>query len=546
MEANEQPDDVKEELKKLKKRHEAMKAARINFQSHWQEVMTFVVPRKEDVISTRAPGDQRGYELYDSTAIMANLMLAGALHSMLTNMAVRFFDLSMMDTNLDDDDGVKNWLQDTAETMFTAITNSNFHTEVHELYIDLGAIGTACQFIDEDDDMLVRFNTRAMKEIFVMENTKGVIDIVHREFPMKARQIVQDWGKAKEDFDLLPNMIKSAYEKGDEQDLYLVHAVEPAEEKVNGIFPVSSQYMLRDSELRIGKKKGFNEFPYCVPRWTKTSGETYGRGPGMDVLPDTKMVNAMMQTIIKGAQKTVDPPLMVTDDGVLGSVRLYPGGLTVVRAGVQDPLKPLITDARIDFGQKVVEDVRARIKAGFYTDQLQTPQGPQMTATEVNQRREETLTIMGPVLGRQHFEYLRPMCDRVFGILKRKGKIKAAPAKVQGKRFHPVYSSLIARAQRMSEGADFTKAITAAAPIINAIPSALDNLDGDVSFKFIMNTYGVRHKLMRSPQDIKKMRDARQQQQQKEMKQADQAHQAEIAGKVLPAAAQAQAAQKGQ
>ncbi len=46
--------------------------------------------------------------------------------------------------------------------------------------------------------------------------------------------------------------------------------------------------------------------------------------------------------------------------------------------------------------------------------------GPQMTATEVVQRNEEKMRLLGPVLGRLQSELLRPMIDRTFAILLRK------------------------------------------------------------------------------------------------------------------------------
>src|SRR3546814_4077959 len=83
--------------------------------------------------------------------------------------------------------------------------------------------------------------------------------------------------------------------------------------------------------------------PYMVPRWSKDAGEIYGRSPGWNALPDQKMLNEMSRTVLKAAQKAVDPPLMVADDGVLMPLRTHPGGINVVRAGAlsNDPLRPL-------------------------------------------------------------------------------------------------------------------------------------------------------------------------------------------------------------
>lgn len=541
------PEDRQAHKKMLEahiKRFEKLESDRRIWESHWQECMDFIQPRKNDVTSTRQPGDKRNTNLFDTTAIQSNQLLSAALHGMLTNPTTNFFELIFGDPKLDDDESVKAWLQVCGHRMFTVLNNSNFQTEVHEIYQDLGAIGTACMFIAEHPEKIVHFNARAMKEIYIDENNLGLIDTVYRKFSWKARQIVQEFGEAN-----CPEEVMKAYRNGDDQTFCIIHCVYVDKDESAGpvrakVFPIRSLYILKE-EIEALSDKGFKEFPYAVPRWTKTSGEIYGRGPGMEMLPDIKMLNSMMETVIRGAQKTVDPPLTVDDDGVIGRVRLTPGGLTVKRAG-SDPIKPLITDARIDFGIQMVDGIRNQVRRGFFVDQLQLQQGPQMTATEVSQRAEESLRLMGPVVGRQNFEFLRPIIERVFGIMARRGLFPPAPSQIQGKSFDVRYSSLIARAQRMNEGNTLMRAISVAAPIVQSDPKALDNLNSDEAVKYVFDVYGVPAKLLRNDRDIQKLRDSRAQAQQIAAQQQMEAHQAEVAGKVLPGAAQVMSAQQRQ
>ena len=58
-----------------------------------------------------------------------------------------------------------------------------------------------------------------------------------------------------------------------------------------------------------------------------------------------------------------------------------------------------------------------------------------MTATETEARIEEAFRFMGPVLGRQQSELLRPLIDRVFEIMDRKGMIDEAPEVLQNQKF---------------------------------------------------------------------------------------------------------------
>jgi hypothetical protein len=544
-------DEEKALAKEYIERFKQKEQGRFIWESTWQEIQDYIMPRKGDVVSQNVGGERRGEQLFDTTAIMANQLLAGALHGILTNASTKFFDLVMIppDEAMNEIPSVQDWLQDTSDRMFKVLNNSNFQTEIHETYIDVGGLGTACLFMGEHPDRIVHFSARPIKEIYIDENNEGLVDCVDRKFDWTARQLIQEFGAKN-----LPPEVLRKYNAGESQTFVVLHCTYPMGEdeyKAKGSYAkYKSAYVLMEPAT-ILKESFFPEFPYAVPRWTKTSGETYGRGPGMDMLPDIKMVNKMMETLLQGAQKTVNPPLMVNDDGVIGKVRLTPGGLTVVRpfstAG-EAPIKPLITDARVDLGEQLVESVRTRIRSGFYVDQFQMPQIDRQTATEVSQRSEEQMRLMGPVLGRQHFELLSPLIARLFGIMSRRNLLKDAPDQVKGKKFGVRYSSLLARAQRVKEAELLQRAITTAAPLVNARPACLDNLDEDAAFLYTMDLYGVPRKIMRKDQEIKKLRDARQAAQEKAAQEAEQAHQADVASKMGPAAAQvmqAQAAQRG-
>lgn len=540
MHISNQSEENKKQAHRIIERFEKMSSKRHNFETHWQECMDYIIPRKGEITTKKTPGDKRNNELFDSTAISANLLLSAALHGMLTNPATRFFELIFDDPGLDNDVSVRDWLEIVADKMFVMLNNTNFQTEIHEIYLDLGAIGTACLYMGEDEDNVLHFAARPIKEVFIDENNKGLIDTVYRSFKWTPRQIIQEFGA-----DVLPPEILEEHKKGCTEEWSIIHSVEPID--VYGgddpYFMYKSCYVLKDHKYKL-IDKGYKEFPYAVPRWTKTSGEIYGRGPGMDMLPDIKMVNKMMETTLKGAQKTVDPPLMVQDDGVIGNVRLTPGGLTVVRPSNDVPIRPLITDARVDFGFQAIEGIRKQIRSGFFVDQMNLSQNDRMTTVEVQQRIQESLRFMGPTLGRQHFELLRSVVDRCFGVMARKGMIPPAPQQIIGKSFKVRYSSQVARAQRMSEGQNFTQAINIVAPIMNADPKVLDNLDGDKVLKYVFDIMGVPAKVLRTDNDVQKLRESRAKAEEQVAQEQQQMHQAEVASKVGPAAAQLVQAQK--
>ena len=99
--------------------------------------------------------------------------------------------------------------------------------------------------------------------------------------------------------------------------------------------PFTSIYVDHEEKITLSEG-GFDELPYCCPRYLKSSFEIgYGRSPAMTALADTKMLNKMSEVSIRYAQKLVDPPLIVPDDGFMLPIRTVPGGLNFKRSGNQ-------------------------------------------------------------------------------------------------------------------------------------------------------------------------------------------------------------------
>lgn len=251
----------------------------------------------------------------------------------------------------------------------------------------------------------------------------------------------------------------------------------------------------------VMQESGFQEFPYVVPRFLKATGEVMGRSPAMVALPDVKMLNLMSKTIIQAAQKLIDPPLLVPDDGFLLPVRTQPGGLNFFRSGTRDTITPLNTGANIPIGLNMEEQRRTAIRSAFYVDQLLTGGSPNMTATEVVQRQEERMRVIGPVLGRLMNEMLRPMIDRVFALMLRADMLAPPPEILQGLDVDVEYVSPLARAQKSSSLNSTMKALEILLPLAQALPVA-DHINADGLVNHIMDSLGVPKKVVKPQSEV--------------------------------------------
>ena len=519
--------------KNLLSRYERLEGQRQNWETHWQEVADYMQPRKADVTKKRARGDKRMEQIFDSSPIQAVELLAASLHGMLTNPSTPWFTLRFKDEDIDNEDEAKLWLEASTDAMYTAFNRSNFQQEIFELYHDLITFGTAAMFIEEDDDDIIKFSTRHINEVFIAENDKGRIDTIYRRFNISARAAIQKFG------DAVSSDVQGKAKKNPYDEVEILHAVYPRSEfnpnkKDKANMPFESVYMeyKNGNELSVG---GFKEFPFVVPRYLKASNEIYGRSPAMTALPDVKMLNEMCKTTIKAAQKQVDPPLLVPDDGFLLPVRTVPGGLNFYRSGTRDRIEPLNIGANNPLGLNMEEQRRDSIRAVFYVNQLMMQQGPQMTATEVIQRNEEKMRLLGPVLGRLQSELLKPLIDRVFAILLRNNMLPPAPEFLSGRDIEIEYVSPLAKAQKSSELQSIMRAIEILGSLANVAP-VFDYVNFDNLVKHLADIVGMPQKLLKSQNQVSAERQQAQQQQQ-EMQQMQQLQQvAKAGGDIAPLA----------
>ena len=518
--------------KNILKRFDRLSAQRQNWETHWQEVADYMMPRKADVTKLRSKGDKRTELIFDSSPLQAVELLAASLHGMLTNPSTPWFSLRFKD-DMENEDEAKEWLESATETMYAAFNRSNFQQEIFELYHDLITFGTAAMYIEEDSDDILKFSTRHINEVYIAENDKGRIDTVYRKFKLSARAAIQQFGSA------VSNKVDTINAKDPYEEIEIIHAVYPRsdfnpqkQDKAN--MPFESVYIEYSSGDQLSVS-GFREFPFVVPRYLKASHEIYGRSPAMTALPDVKMLNEMSKTTIKSAQKQVDPPLLVPDDGFILPVRTVPGGLNFYRSGTRDRIEALNIGANTPLGLNMEEQRRNSIRNAFYVNQLMMQQGPQMTATEVIQRNEEKMRLLGPVLGRLQSELLKPLIDRTFAILLRKNLFRPAPEFLAGRDIEIEYVSPLAKAQKSTELQSIMRAIEIMGSLSNVAP-VFDHINMDRLVRHLADIVGVPQKILKPQNQLNAERQQAeaQQQQMQQMQQLQQV--AEAGGKIAPLA----------
>ena len=296
--------------------------------------------------------------------------------------------------------------------------------EVHQCYLDLITVGTACLLFEEapiGSSSAFRFTSIPLSEVCLDEGPTGRLDITFRRSQMDFLTLKNRFPKV----DFSDRLIKQAKEK--EMKFRVIESVQP---RVNGGYDYvaflepDSQYDSIKGMNPVLKEGVFENSPFISFRWLKAPGEVYGRSPVMKALPDIKTANKVVELILKNATIAVTGIWQAEDDGVLNpsNIRLTPGAIIPKAVGSKG-LTPLEAPGKFDVSQLMIDDLRSRIRHALLGDKLGQLDDTRMTATEVLERSNEMIRILGATYGRLQTELLMPMVDRAVSILRRRGEV---------------------------------------------------------------------------------------------------------------------------
>lgn len=184
---------------RLHSRYEELTNARRTTETTWQEISDNLLGRR-DFTTERTRGQQRLARIFDDTAKVSGGLLAGAIHSLLTSPAARWFAYRFEDPEVQDIPEAAIWLKAAEKRTYAALAapRANFHAQLSETYIDLIFFGTGGLFVDDVPGVGTQFSSRPLSELFLAEDPSGRIDTIVRVFKLTARQAVSIWGnKAK-------------------------------------------------------------------------------------------------------------------------------------------------------------------------------------------------------------------------------------------------------------------------------------------------------------------------------------------------------------
>ena len=424
---------------KVIKRFEAAKANKLQWEHHIRECYRYFMPER-NTIDDRSKGAKKREYVFDSTAQSSLEDFATRMESELIPSNINWMKLEAgSDIPENEEERTNEYLEEVTNTVFNHIRSSNFSSQAHTAFLDLG-ISTGAIIVEEGDGIQSSLNFRciSLSELVVEESQQGTVKTVFREFKLPAGDIEAIYPRAK-----LPEKLKT------------IIANKPTEEVslIEGVIYNGDMY---DNVLIYTEAKTFlieetiESSPWVVFRESTIPGEVYGRGRAMTALPDVKSLNAIKRDYLKSLAWWANPSFTATDDGVINphQIKLVPGGVHPV--GSNDNANPTLRPLDVSGSPQIAMDAIERIQNTIKEIMISKPFGniaetPVRTATEMSMRNADMAKTSLGASSRIQNELMETLVARATYILKKAGKI--ADFRVDGREVKIKYTSPSARMQ---------------------------------------------------------------------------------------------------
>lgn len=434
-------------LKALKEREKKAFDSSAQWHSTLSDAYDYFLPQR-NIFDDESKGQKKMDKIFDSTSLIAIQQGASKLQESVAPIWARWATyglsgqaermLKAQDVGVSENE-IREKLEERAEITFDYINRSNFATQFYEFALDL-LIGTGTLRVDEqnDNDNPIVFTAVVQKGVAFEEGSSGTVEGHFVQHKVKARLIERMWPG----FEASHKMQNLIDDKPDEEVNISQACIYSAKDKL-----VYAVVWVKDEE-KISWVEKYNTSPFVTGRYAKCSGETRGRGPALQCLPDVMSLNKAKEFVLQKAAIDLAGMYTATDDGVMNpyNFRVSPG--LVLPVGSNNTSNPSIM--RLDTGNDLalaqfeIIELQNAIKTTLFND-LRDPEGPVRTATEIAIDARELAKRIGSAFGRLQTEVLIPILKRVDSILVRRGLLESV--EIGGKEIDIKFTSPLARAQ---------------------------------------------------------------------------------------------------
>jgi len=265
-------------------------------------------------------------------------------------------------------------------------------------------------------------------------------------------------------------------------------------------------------------------FPVVAPRWEVAGADVYGTDcPGFTALGDVRQLQTEQKRKAQAIEKMVNPPMTGPTSLKNARASILPGDITFTdeREGQKGFRPAHEIDPRIREITEDIRDIRNNISRAFFEDlflMLAQSDRREITAREIDERHEEKLLALGPVLEQLNQDALDPIIDLAFDMHLKQGRIPPPPEELEGQELKVEYISVMAQAQKLVGIGGLERFAGFASQMVQASgnPAVADKINYDELIDEHGISVGVPPHVIRSAEEVAEIREQRAAEQQKQ------------------------------
>lgn len=355
---------------------------------------------------------------------------------------------------------------------------SGFLTSAARMAIELYAFGTGIQWIGHKRGFGPIYLSRPLRSSWIATDGDGAVDTCYYEFTRPLWRVMNRFPDARYVDKWVDLMSKDG---GEDTPITLLHAVEPRRGGEKGgeasRKPVAEKYLCLDPKIVL-EDRGYDSFPFAVPRLEVEDGSDYGTGRCWYALPDAMGLSVLQQGIENGVDLKVMPPVMMPKrmfgkplDRRPGATNLYDSaGLGFMSA--KEALQTLDVAGDVGVGLAYHDRLIQNVEAAMLVDWMRLRDSGNVTAEEIIERRNLRVGIMSALVPGIDRDWMGVAADRTAEIMMAEGDLGAVPDELAGKRVDWDYAGPLARAQMQRQAEAFDRMFARAMSAKELDPSA--------------------------------------------------------------------------
>lgn len=487
----------------LMRKWDELKQLRAQREGEWQQIADYFLPQKDfNVVSVKGQSIPRKVMTSVPQRVLAEYQqmifgfMVDASRPFMVPNAEQGLIASGRKSSLDPEsrDYLDNLAWATRDRMIRS--RSGFTAAVARLGLEYGAFGHAVVWTGRRRGFGARYMTRPVRACWFDVDDDDIVNTLFYEFEMSCEQVFEKWPETAMACDSLNKLYNEANDSGKAKKVKILHCVYPRMGGERGHLatrkPFAEVFIAHEHKDSVLEEKGYDSFPYAVPRQRVNEGNPYGQGAAWTALPAAIALNRLQDLVEYSIGIKVAPPLFTPTrlfkkpSRDLGYFNYYDPKMLGF-ASLKELVQAMPAHGDPGIGVDWMQQLQGWVEEPFRTYIMQLRDAGNVTAEEIRERRRMNMIGQTSILTSLGPDLMGVLGDRTLAIDIEEGFVRAedVPAGIDGAKIDWEFTGPLYVAQQETQVQAIERLIGVAERALNVQPESVNVLALDEALRVV-------------------------------------------------------------